>query len=88
MSKGQVKEFDSPLSLLQNPGSQFYKMVDKTGPTTSQKLRAMAQEAHTRRRGGGGGRRRSSTARRTSDAVAMQVVSVPAQIIESKGNES
>ena len=70
MNKGQVKEFASPHRLLQDPSSQFYKMVDKTGPTTSQKLRAMAQEAHTHRRGGGGGqRRRSSAAKRTSDAV-------------------
>ena len=70
MNKGQVKEFASPHRLLQDPSSQFYKMVDKTGPAASQKLRAMAQEAHTRRRGGGGGqRRRSSAAKRTSDAV-------------------
>ena len=55
MSKGQVKEFERPHHLLQDPSSQFSKMVDKTGPTASQKLRAMAQEAHTRRRGGGGG---------------------------------
>ena len=76
MSKGQVKEFERPHHLLQDPSSQFSKMVDKTGPTASQKLRAMAQEAHTRRRGGGGGgqrRRRSPAARRSSDAVLLQM---------------
>ena len=70
MNKGQVKEFESPHRLLQDPSSQFSKMVDKTGPAASQKLRAMAQEAHLRRRGGGGGRRRSSAARKTSDATS------------------
>ena len=80
MSKGHVKEFDSPHRLLQNPNSQFCKMVETTGPTASQKLRAMAQEAHTRRRGGGGGggqrRRRSSAARKSSDAVMQMQTSV------------
>ena len=65
MSKGQVKEFDSPHHLLQNAGSQFSKMVDKTGPTASQKLRTMAQEAQLRRRGGAGGGGRSLGARET-----------------------
>ena len=76
MSKGQVKEFERPHHLLQDPSSQFSKMVDKTGPTASQKLRAMAQEAHTHRRGGGGGgqrrRRRSPAARGSSEAVLLQ----------------
>ena len=54
MNEGQVKEFESPHRLLQDPSSQFSKMVDKTGPAASQKLRAMAQEAHLRRRRGGG----------------------------------
>ena len=70
MNKGQLKEFESPHRLLQDPSSQFSKMVDKTGPAASQKLRTMAQEAHLRRRGGGGGRRRSSAARKTSNATA------------------
>ena len=83
MNKGQVKEFDSPHRLLLNASSQFSKMVDKTGPTASQKLRAMAQEAHTRKRGGGGGggggqRRRSSAARKSSDAAFQFLInSVP-----------
>ena len=79
MSKGHVNEFNSPHRLLQNPNSQFCKMVETTGPTASQKLRAMAQEAHTRRRGGGGGggqRRRSSAARKSSDAVMQMQTSV------------
>ena len=83
MNKGQAKEFDSPHRLLLNPSSQFSKMVDKTGPTASQKLRTMAQEAHTRKRGGGGGgqRRRSSAARKSSDAAFQFLInSVPAVV--------
>ncbi len=49
MSKGQVKEFDSPYTLLQNPRSQFGKMVEQTGPSASKKLHQMAAEAHLRR---------------------------------------
>ena len=49
MSNGQVKEFDSPYELLQNPRSLFYKMVQKTGPSASRKLYQMAREAHLER---------------------------------------
>ena len=49
MSNGQVKEFDSPYDLLQNPRSLFYKMVQKTGPSASRKLYQMAREAHLQR---------------------------------------
>ena len=45
MSNGQVKEFDSPYELLQNPRSLFYKMVQKTGPSASRKLYQMVLDA-------------------------------------------
>ena len=48
MSSGQVKEFETPYSLLQKPDSLLYKMVEKTGPAASRKLHQMALEAHTR----------------------------------------
>ena len=48
INNGQVKEFASPYRLLQNPLSQFYKMVEKTGPEASQKLHQMALNAHSR----------------------------------------
>ena len=51
MNKGQVKEFDSPYTLLQRPKSQFKKMVGQTGPVASAKLYQMAQEAHQNRAG-------------------------------------
>ena len=46
MSKGQVKEFDSPYNLLGNENSLLTKMVEKTGPSASKKLRQMAADAH------------------------------------------
>ena len=49
MSNGQIKEFDSPYNLLQDPSSLFYKMVQKTGPSASKKLHQMARDAHTQR---------------------------------------
>ena len=48
MSNGRVKEFGSPYRLLQNPDSQLYKMVEKTGPEASEKLHQMAIEARSR----------------------------------------
>ena len=50
MNRGQVKEFDSPYTLLQNHHSLFSKMVEQTGPSASRKLHQMAEEAHLRRR--------------------------------------
>ena len=50
MSKGQVVEFDSPYNLLQNPGSLFTKMVEKTGSSASTKLHQMALETHMSKR--------------------------------------
>ena len=49
MSDGEVKEFDSPYNLLQDPSSLFYKMVQKTGPSASKKLQQMALDAHLAR---------------------------------------
>ncbi len=49
MSKGEVKEFDSPYALLQTPRSLFKRMVDQTEPTAAEKLHQMALEAHRRR---------------------------------------
>ena len=50
MNGGQVREFDSPRTLLHSRQSLFSKMVAQTGPTASRKLRQMAEEAHLRRR--------------------------------------
>jgi ATP-binding cassette subfamily C (CFTR/MRP) protein 4 len=49
MSKGQVKEFDSPYNLLQNENSLLTKMVEKTGPSASKKLHQMAMDTHLSR---------------------------------------
>ena len=50
MNRGQVKEFDQPYQLLQQPNSLFRRMVDQTGEIASRKLYEMAQEADLRRR--------------------------------------
>ena len=50
MNRGQVKEFDQPYLLLQQPNSLFRRMVDQTGEIASRKLYEMAQEADLRRR--------------------------------------
>ncbi|GFR52364.1 hypothetical protein Agub_g14922 [Astrephomene gubernaculifera] len=44
MASGQLKEFDTPTSLLQNPASFFTKLVEDTGPHASKMLRRMAAE--------------------------------------------
>ncbi|KAG2483865.1 hypothetical protein HYH03_017317 [Edaphochlamys debaryana] len=44
MASGQLKEFDSPTTLLQNPASFFTKLVEDTGPHASKMLRRMAAE--------------------------------------------
>lgn len=49
MKNGQLKEFDSPYKLLQNPSSKFYLMVEKTGLTASGRLHQMALESHLRK---------------------------------------
>ena len=46
LSKGHLKEFDSPYFLLQNPQSTLYSMVKETGPTAAQKLHQMALKSH------------------------------------------
>ena len=50
VSRGQLKEFDTPYQLLQNPRSQLRKMVEKTGPSASRKLHQMALDAHLRQK--------------------------------------
>ena len=50
MSEGQVKEFDRPYRLLQQPHSLFHHMVEQTGSVTANKLKQMAQEAEMRKR--------------------------------------
>ena len=50
MSDGQVKEFDRPYSLLQQPHSLFHHMVEQTGSVAANKLKQMAQEAEMRNR--------------------------------------
>eukprot|EP00879_Flechtneria_rotunda_P005406 GHRR01005697.1.p1 GENE.GHRR01005697.1~~GHRR01005697.1.p1 ORF type:complete len:938 (+),score=327.51 GHRR01005697.1:3324-6137(+) len=42
MAQGQVKEFDRPSTLLENPHSMFNKLVEDTGPVASAMLRQMA----------------------------------------------
>ena len=50
VSRGQLKEFDTPYQLLQNPRSQLRRMVEKTGPSASRKLHQMALDAHLRQK--------------------------------------
>jgi hypothetical protein len=50
LSNGEAKEFASPYRLLQNHNSQFYQMVQKTGPEASKKLHDMANAARATRR--------------------------------------
>jgi len=38
----QVKEFDTPTTLLANPASMFNKLVEDTGPVASAALRRLA----------------------------------------------
>ena len=49
MSAGQVREFDSPYILLQDPKSQFKKLAEQTGPIAFKKLYQIAREAHLRK---------------------------------------
>ncbi|EFJ46358.1 ABC transporter [Volvox carteri f. nagariensis] len=44
MAAGQLKEFETPTTLLQNPASFFTKLVEDTGPHASKMLRRMAAE--------------------------------------------
>lgn len=45
MDKGEVVEFDHPYNLLQNKG-EFFKMVEQTGPATSDFLHRVAAEVY------------------------------------------
>lgn len=42
MDAGKVMEYDHPHQLLQNSNGIFYKMVDETGPSTAELLKAQA----------------------------------------------
>jgi len=46
MDKGTMIEFDHPYNLLQNKEGAFYKMVEQTGPATSDVLHRVASEVH------------------------------------------
>ncbi|KAF9163643.1 hypothetical protein DFQ26_002301 [Actinomortierella ambigua] len=45
LDHGEIKEFDSPSNLLNNPNSVFSGMVDETGPTNAALLRRLALAA-------------------------------------------
>jgi hypothetical protein len=40
----QVKEFDTPTALLQDPSSMFNRLVEDTGPAASAALRQLAAQ--------------------------------------------
>lgn len=44
MAAGQLREFENPTTLLNDPNSMFSKLVDDTGPHASKMLRRMAAE--------------------------------------------
>ncbi|XP_060873079.1 ATP-binding cassette sub-family C member 4-like isoform X2 [Metopolophium dirhodum] len=46
MDKGKMVEFDHPHNLLQNKEGVFYKMVEQTGPATSDVLHRIAEESY------------------------------------------
>jgi len=46
MDKGTMVEFDHPYKLLQNKEGVFYKMVEQTGPGTSNLLHGIAEEVY------------------------------------------
>ncbi|XP_049947426.1 ATP-binding cassette sub-family C member 4-like [Schistocerca serialis cubense] len=47
MDAGRVVEFGHPYSLLQNKEGYFYKMVEQTGSSMSEKLRSIAEECYS-----------------------------------------
>lgn len=51
MDGGSVLEFNHPHTLLSNPEGQFTKMVEQTGPSMTQQLRTVAEEAYKRKFG-------------------------------------
>lgn len=49
MDSGVVKEFDQPITLLDNPHSSFRSLVNQTGPDTARKLEQLAREQHVKK---------------------------------------
>lgn len=45
MASGQLLEFDHPHKLLQNPESHFLKMVEETGNSMTEQLKAVSLQA-------------------------------------------
>lgn len=48
LDAGEVKEFDEPYALLQNPDSLFSVMVQMTGPGMAKQLREVAHAAYVK----------------------------------------
>lgn len=46
MDMGMMIQFDHPHLLLQNPNGHFSKMVEQTGPTMTEQLRNVAEDAY------------------------------------------
>lgn len=43
---GMMIQFDHPYLLLQNPDGHFTKMVEQTGPTMTEQLKTVAENAY------------------------------------------
>ncbi|KAI8866631.1 hypothetical protein GQ42DRAFT_127942, partial [Ramicandelaber brevisporus] len=44
LENGMLKEFDSPGKLLDDPASEFSRLVDETGPANAAYLRSVARK--------------------------------------------
>lgn len=49
LHEGNLKEFEAPHVLLQNPESSFFKLCEATGPVEFAALKKAAEQAHTER---------------------------------------
>ena len=68
----QVKEFDKPSTLLQNPHSMFNKLVEDTGPVASAMLRQMAAAGPQDAAHEAGGPSRSSAGGGGEDSISSE----------------